>query len=77
MPKGHTNNPNGRPPKDGELRKAVAFRITQTAARAIKEAAELTGFSQSDIIEDYARMLHDTIANGWPIPDWMDRATRR
>lgn len=72
-----SNNPNGRPPKDGELRKAVSFRITPTASSAIKRAAELTGFSQSDLIEDYARMLQDRIANGWPIPDWMDRATRR
>lgn len=53
MPKGHTNNPNGRTTKGNEKRKAVSFRLQPETAAFIKQWAADLGCSQSDLIEDW------------------------
>lgn len=57
MPKGHTNNPNGRPTKGNEKRKAVSFRLQPATIATIKQCATDRGISQSDLIEDLAMLL--------------------
>lgn len=49
--KGHTNNPNGRPTKGDEKRKAVTLRLQPSTIERIRKAAEENHCSQSDIIE--------------------------
>lgn len=49
--KGHTNNPNGRPTKGNERRKAVTLRLQPSTIERIRKAAEENQCSQSDIIE--------------------------
>ena len=51
MPKGHTNNPNGRPPKGDEKRKGITFRLQPSTIESIRKAAAENKCSQSDIIE--------------------------
>ena len=51
--KGHTNNPNGRPTKGAEKRKAVSFRLQPATAAFIRQWASDLGCSQSDLIEDW------------------------
>jgi hypothetical protein len=53
MPKGHTNNPNGRPTKGNEKRKAVSFRLQPETAAFIKQWAANLCCSQSDLVEDW------------------------
>lgn len=50
--KGHTNNPQGRPFKGDEKRKAVTFRLQPKTIDRIRYLATDGGISQSDIVED-------------------------
>lgn len=52
-----SNNPKGRPPKDGELRKAVSYRLTPKAINAIKAEADKRRCSQSDVVMSLAEIL--------------------
>jgi len=51
----HTNNPNGRPTKGEEPRKACTYRLQPSTAEMVRKAAEERGCSQSDLIEDIVR----------------------
>ena len=57
--KGHTNNPNGRPTKGNEKRKAVCFRLQPATIESIREAAANNGISMSDLIEELVKEMNE------------------
>ena len=57
MPKGYTNNPNGRPTKGNEKRKAVTFRLQPATIATIRKCATNRGISQSDLVESLVKDL--------------------
>lgn len=60
MPKGHTNNPNGRPLKGSQKRKAITLHLQPETIDFIKEWAANLGCSQSDLIEDWIAGINGT-----------------
>lgn len=58
MTKGHTNNPNGRPTKGNEKRKAVTFRLQPKTIDRIRTISTDYGCSMADLIEDMVMEMY-------------------